>query len=419
MLLGGSSAVRYPAGFFSGDIDMMGYNFTNASSLGTFPNSYLSGNFWVGGTSALNATTATSLDVNGATTCRNMTLDANYHIVQSGTGSYTGGTGAFDVNGVMTTKAITMDSGYDLVQAGAAYITVGTTGINATASPINILENMTLAVNKSLTLSGVNGDITSADTITGKQITATDDVNVTDTLYVADIVQSNDAGFTNVDISGTFDVNTPTMTVRNITLDANRSLAMSGTGALTTGTGTVDLNGAATTKNITTDSGYNIVIGGAGALTTGTGAVALNGNSTVAVNKTLAVTTADKLTVGGKIIPQELVIVWPMTASSVDESVFIPTGNYNVTAVEIRYSVAANSGPTNVTLTKCTVGEAPASGEAITSAMNLAGSANTVGSYSPTVNVQSITAADTLCLDYTGTMTALAGGTVTITLQRT
>lgn len=146
------------------------------------------------------------------------------------------------------------------------------------------------------------------------------------------------------------------------------------------------------------------------------------GNLTVSgagATDALTVTTADKLTVGGKIIPQELVIVWPMTASSVDESVFIPTQDYNVTAVEIRYSVAASSGPTNVTLTKCTVGEAPASGDAIVTPMNLAGSANTVGSYSPIVNLQSITSADTLCLDYEGTMTALAGGTVTITLQRT
>ena len=140
---------------------------------------------------------------------------------------------------------------------------------------------------------------------------------------------------------------------------------------------------------------------------------------TVNSSQTLAVTSADRLTVGGKIIPQELVVVWPMSASSVDESVFIPTGNYNVTAVEIRYSVAASSGPTNVTLRKCTVTEAPATGDAITSAMNLATTTNTVGSYTPIVNMQSITSADTLCLDYTGTMTALAGGTVTITLQRT
>ena len=132
----------------------------------------------------------------------------------------------------------------------------------------------------------------------------------------------------------------------------------------------------------------------------------------------VTVTDADGLTVGGKIVPQEIVVTWPLSASSVDESVFIPTEGYNVTAVEVRYSVAASSGPTNVTMRKCTVGEAPASGEAITSAMLLNGTVNLVYSYTPIVGSEGITAADTLCLDYSGTMTALAGGTVTITLKR-
>lgn len=225
MLLGGSSAVRYPAGFFSGDIDMMGYNFTNASSLGTFPNSYLSGNFWVGGTSALNATTATSLDVNGATTCRNVTLDANYHIVQSGTGSYTGGTGAFDVNGAMMTKAITMDSGYDLVQAGAAYITVGTTGINATASPINVLENTTLAANKNLVLSGT-GTISGAATISGADGSFSDDVAVTDDLNVDGLARIDESLTVN-----SLTVNTTSTLNDNVTIAATKRLNFGAGGA--------------------------------------------------------------------------------------------------------------------------------------------------------------------------------------------
>lgn len=185
-------------------------------------------------------------DFNGAITCRNITLDNDYHIVQGGTGSYTSGTGAFDVNGAMTTKAITADANYNITTQGT-------------------------------------GDLVSAD-----------DADITDTLYVADIIQSNDAGFTNVDISGTFDVDTPTMTARNITLDANMSLALSGTGTISgaasvsagditaTGDGfitddltvdglarvdesltanslvvntTTDINGATTTAAITVDSG--------------------------------------------------------------------------------------------------------------------------------------------------------------------
>ena len=94
------------------------------------------------------------------------------------------------------------------------------------------------------------------------------------------------------------------------------------------------------------------------------------------------------------------------------------TSGWIVAAVEVRYSVAASSGPTNVTLKKCTVGEAPASGDAITSPMLLNGTTNLVYSYTPIAGSEGITVADTLCLDYSGTMTSLAGGTVTITMKR-
>ena len=90
----------------------------------------------------------------------------------------------------------------------------GTTDFNGAITS----RNITLDANYNLVTSGT-GTITSASTITGEQITSTDDMNVTDTLYVADIIQSNDAGLTNVDVSGTLDVEGATTTAA-ITVDS-------------------------------------------------------------------------------------------------------------------------------------------------------------------------------------------------------
>lgn len=63
--------------------------------------------------------------------------------------------GIADFNAAMTARGITQDSGYSLAQSGAAGITVGTIGITASASPLKLLEDVTIAANKSLT--GLSG----------------------------------------------------------------------------------------------------------------------------------------------------------------------------------------------------------------------------------------------------------------------
>lgn len=241
------------------------------------------------------------------------------------------------------------------------YTTTGDVNANdgTFSGDVTVTGNVTASGTSGIT-GDITGNVTATGTVQGEQITSTDDINATGTVFTADIVTSADA-----------------------TVGDDLSVA-----------GHTDLD--------------SLVVAGTARLNT----------TIVATGDTVTVTDADGLTVGGKIIPQEIVVTWPLSASSVDESVFIPTEGYNVTAVEVRYSVAASSGPTNVTLKKCTVGEAPASGDAITSAMLLNGTVNQVYSYTPIVGSEGITAADTLCLDYDGTMTALAGGTVTITLKR-
>ncbi len=253
-------------------------------------------------------TVAGATDFNGAITCRNVTLDANYNVVTSGTGT-----------------------------------------------------------------------ITSAATITGEQVTSTDDMNVTDTLYVANIIQSNDAQFASVDITTALDVNAAA-TVQDITLDANKNLTMSGTGTVTTGTG----------------------------------AVTLAGDSTVSTNKALAVTTADKLTVGGVIIPQEMAVPFSYDANSVDIGIFSAKGAWNITAVELVPRVAGNdAGAVNVTIKVCDSGEAPSSGEAALSAvLNLKGTADTTQSGTLGSNV-ACTDTQFIALDFNGTLTNAVGmGTV-------
>lgn len=253
------------------------------------------------------------------------------------------------------------------------------TGVFKTPTGAHTLAgNVTISANKNLVLSGT-GTITSAATITGEQVTSTDDMNVTDTLYVADIIQSNDAQFASVDITTALDVNAAA-TVQDITLDANKNLTMSGTGTVTTGTG----------------------------------AVTLAGDSTVSTNKALAVTTADKLTVGGVIIPQEMAVPFSYDANSVDIGIFSAKGAWNITAVELVPRVAGNdAGAVNVTIKVCDSGEAPSSGEAALSAvLNLKGTADTTQSGTLGSNV-ACTATQFIALDFNGTLTNAVGmGTV-------
>ena len=178
--------------------------------------------------------------------------------------------------------------------------------------------------------------------------------------------------------------------------------------------GATDFNGAITCRDVTLDNNYNITQGGTGTLTTGTGAVTLAGDSTVSTNKALAVTTADKLTVGGVIIPQEMAVPFSYNANSVDIGIFSAKGAWNITAVELVPRVAGNdAGAVNVTIKVCDSGEAPSSGEAALSAvLNLKGTADTTQSGTLGSNV-ACTATQFIALDFSGTLTNAVGmGTV-------
>ena len=313
---------------------------------------------WSNGTGAWKMPTGTGTigsaitDFNGAITCRNITLDNNYHIVQGGTGTFTSGTGAFDVNGAMTTKGITQDSGSSLAQSGASGITVGTAGITASASPLKLLENVTVSANKSVVLSGT-GTISGAATISGTALTASGTVQ-------GEQVTSTDDAFVTDDL-------------------------------------TVD-GGARIDETATVNA--------------------------LVSNTTATITSADGLTVGGVIVPQEMVLTIPIGASEVDRTAFVADDAWQITKIEEVHSVAQNTAypnTGNLSINKCTGTQAPNAGAHLhNTTMWLNSTINAVAT--PTLNAATgalnLADGNRICLDFNGTMTTFAGGCVTVHMKR-
>lgn len=134
---------------------------------------------------------------------------------------------------------------------------------------------------------------------------------------------------------------------------------------------------------------------------------------------TLAVTDADALTVGGAIVPQEEVIVWKIDASSVDENIFIAADAWNITHIEEVHAVAGSHGDSVTLMVRvCDGTETPANGDAAQNAtIDLKGTANTVQAAALSAT-KTLADGDRIALDYTGNLTALAGGVVTVHMAR-
>jgi hypothetical protein len=209
-----------------------------------------------------------------------------------------------------------------------------------------------------------------------------------------------------------------TVTVNDdMVLADNKDLALGGTGTFATGTGTVSLNG-----DVTVAADKDIGMSGTATFTTGTGAIALNGTTTVATAKTLAVTDADALTVAGVIVPQEMVVTFPLDASSVDGNIFIADDAWIVTSIEEVHSTAGNDGSAvSLMVDMCTGTEAPGSGtDMIQAVIDLKGTANTVqtGTLSATPAHYTLADGDRIAIDVSGALTTLAGGILTIHMKR-
>ena len=352
--------------------------------------------------------------------------------------------------------------------AGTGWLTVGTTGISATSSPLNILENLTMASAKSIAMSGAStftsgtgtfdvngamtsknitldanynivtsgtGTITSAATISGEQLTSTDDALVTDDLIVDGLARVDESLTANslvVNTTSTLNGNTTIAATKRLVFGAAGSssylefvagnyLSIKGNPQMDDGftwAGVASPSSASDLNAIGGASDINYTLS-SGILVTPTGAATFQGNNTVAANKALAVTTADKLTVGGKIIPQEMVLTFPYTASSVDQQIFTAKEAWNITAVRlVPRVVGGDASPVNVTVTVCDDAEAPASGVAALSAvLDLKGTADTIQSGTLNATNVAVASGDSVAVNFTGTLTS-AVGVVTVYLKR-
>ncbi len=150
-------------------------------------------------------------------------------------------------------------------------------------------------------------------------------------------------------------------------------------------------------------------------------------DASMASGKTFAVTTADKLTVAGVIVSptKSISVQCPANADCVDKAFFIADRAYQVTAIsEVHSAAGTNGSAVNLQVTKDVTTDAPGAGtDLLTNNTNagfdLKGTANTVqaGTLTATTASLQLAAGDRLSLDFAGTLTTLAGVTVTVTLK--
>jgi hypothetical protein len=121
-------------------------------------------------------------------------------------------------------------------------------------------------------------------------------------------------------------------------------------------------------------------------------------------------------------IPEDMLVNVPIAAATVDSNVFIATGPCEVVGVSEVHTVAgSDGGAVTLDVTKCDGTEAPASGVTVlSSTIDLKGTANTVVNRTLTATTadRKLIAGERLGINVTGTLTALAGGIVTIRIKR-
>ena len=147
---------------------------------------------------------------------------------------------------------------------------------------------------------------------------------------------------------------------------------------------------------------------------------------TISSGTTLAVATADKLTVGGVIVPQAIEVSFHGQAAGamVDQSFFVANRAYQVTAAKEVHAVAESTATNlRVQVVKDTSTNAPGAGTDLLTNNSSAGfdckaTANTVQSGTLTATVASLqlAAGDRLSVDFEAGATELVGCTITVTL---
>jgi len=148
-------------------------------------------------------------------------------------------------------------------------------------------------------------------------------------------------------------------------------------------------------------------------------------NATDLDNVTIAAYT-NETAINKSISNLEMVVTFPISASSVDESVFTALDEWQVTHISEAHSVAgteAAPNAANLTLVKLTGTDAPSAGLPMhntTIDLSATSTVNTV--QSPTLSLISanltLAYGDRIGANYAGTLTTLAGGSVTVHMKR-
>lgn len=183
-------------------------------------------------------------------------------------------------------------------------------------------------------------------------------------------------------------------------------------------------NTADTPLTIKNDLGTTVFTVSNTGATSASGAVTLTNGATVSSGKTLAVTSADKLTVGGVVVGTTVQIRSGISATYVDDWVWVADRAYIVTAVKEIHSVASTSGtilPRKITSASTEAPGATASAtckDFITAALNTNTTANITqaGTLSATASDYTLAAGDKIGIKTAGTFTNLVGACLVITL---
>ncbi len=325
-----------------------------------------------GGGAALNLgnTNATSIAIGN--------LSTNPTISLAGSGIFSTTTGANNLNGsvlLAANKNLTLSSG---------------TGI--------ITENYSNTSGTATTLAVTNSGSSGTNTVTGLGINITGTGNGTGSNTITGIKFGDVSSATN----NIFNILTLGTGYNNFL--TSPTINISAAGAITGLTG------------LTLSSGNFDMSASSGIFSTGTGTISLNGDTTIASGKTLVVATADKLTIGGKIVPQSLFVTVPLTAAILTQPVFIADTSYQVTGTKCVPSLASISGTLQVTVDTGT-DAAGAGTSQLTGTVSLAGTVNTVVSGTLVGSPTTTSAGDRISASFGGTLTGLLG-TCTIYLKR-
>ena len=340
-----------------------------------------------------------------------------------------------------TTGAVTIGPGLAGI-AGAKFngnVMIGSSGTNTLTVSGAVLEQ-SLAVNGTTALTGLaalngakfNGNVligsAGTDALTVSGATTTQTLVANGTSVLTGLTTANGAKFNgNVLVGST---GTVTLIVSGAT--TLQSLAVNGTSALTglstlngakfngnvligsTGTATLAVSGSTTTQTLVVN-GTSLHTG----IATFTATPVFNGGATIATAQTLAVTTADKLTVGGIIVPQEMPLTVDYVAATADHAFFIADQAYKVTAIREVHSTVGGSGAV-MNIEKLTSTTAPGSGtncQSTTTDLTTTINAVQTISLSALASDYTLAAGDRLGINVGGTPGSQAG-TVTVYIQR-